>query len=73
MSDDLSNWQRKREFYAHAPEWVRQIWPTEPSFNWYVKSRRQVLSNAGMLRPFWAHLSYRPQFISHQPHVTQRK
>jgi hypothetical protein len=50
MSDDLSNWQRKREFYAHAPDWVRQIWPTEPSFNWYVKSRRQVLANAGVLR-----------------------
>ncbi len=27
----------------------------------------------GVLRPFWAHLYYRPQFISHQPHVTQRK
>ena len=27
----------------------------------------------GMLRPFWAHLSCRPQFISYQPHVTQRK
>ena len=27
----------------------------------------------GVLRPFWAHLSYRPQSISHQPHVAQCK
>ena len=27
----------------------------------------------GVLRPFWAHLSCRPQSISHQPHVAQRK
>jgi hypothetical protein len=27
----------------------------------------------GVLRLFWAHLSRRPQFISHQPHVTQLK
>jgi hypothetical protein len=27
----------------------------------------------GVLRLFWAHLSCRPQFISHQPHITQRK
>ena len=26
-----------------------------------------------LLRPFWAYLSCRPQFISYQPHVTQRK
>lgn len=50
MSSNLSDWQRKREFYANAPEWVRQIWPTEPSFNWYVKSRCHALSNSGVLR-----------------------
>lgn len=50
MSNDLSRWQRKREFYTNAPDWVRQIWLTQPSFNWYCKSRRQELSEAGVLR-----------------------
>lgn len=50
MSDDLLRWQRKRDFYANAPDWVRQFWSTQPSFNWYCKSRRLELSEAGVLR-----------------------
>lgn len=50
MVTDLSHWQRKREFYQQAPDWVRQIWPSEPSFNWYIKSRREALSKDGVLR-----------------------
>ncbi len=50
MSNDLSNWQRKREYYKQSPDWVRQIWPSEPSFNWFIKSRREALANAGVLR-----------------------
>jgi len=50
MSNDLSNWQRKREFYSRGPHWVRQIWPSEPSFNWFIKSRREMLANSGVLR-----------------------
>ena len=42
-------------------------------FDGYLGVSARLVPRFGVLRPFWAHLSYRPQFISHQPHVTQRK
>ncbi len=50
MSDDLDRWQRKRGFYATAPQWVYGLWRTQPSFEWFVKSRRSELANAGAIR-----------------------
>ena len=50
MSIDLDRWQRKADFYANAPTWVRSIWSTQPSFEWYCKSRRKTLAKAGALR-----------------------
>lgn len=50
MSDYLERWQRKRGFYADAPSWVYGLWRTQPSFEWFVKSRRAELSNAGAIR-----------------------
>jgi hypothetical protein len=49
MSDDLERWQRKRGFYATAPQWVYGFWRTQPSFEWFVKSRRSELANAGAI------------------------
>lgn len=50
MSIDLERWQRKADYYANGPEWVHRIWSTQPSFDWFCKSRRQALSQAGVLR-----------------------
>ena len=46
----LERLRRKSDFYAHGPDWVRQLWTTEASFDWYVKSRKAGLQSAGGLR-----------------------
>lgn len=48
--DTLSRMRRKADFYAQAPAWVHQIWPTFDSFNWFIKTRAKVLSSVGAIR-----------------------
>ena len=42
-------------------------------FDGHSCNSTRLAPRSGVLRPFWAHLSCRPQSVSHQPHVAQRK
>lgn len=70
MSDDLERWQRKSGFYAAAPQWVYGLWRTQPSFEWFVKSRRSELANAGAIRKlgrdWFVDVDALQEFVTHQ-------
>ena len=40
---------RKRDFYKNSPNWVKTFWPTQSSFDWFIKSRTQTLTEQGAL------------------------
>lgn len=42
--------KRKSDFYTDGPQWVRSVWPTQASFEWFCKSRRDALQQVGGLR-----------------------
>jgi hypothetical protein len=45
----LERLARKRDFYSTAPDWVKTFWPTQSSFDWFIKSRTQTLTEQGAL------------------------
>jgi hypothetical protein len=45
----LERLTRKRDFYTNAPDWVKTFWPTQSSFDWFIKSRNQTLTEQGAL------------------------
>jgi hypothetical protein len=49
MSFVLDRTARKRDFYLTGPAWVRSVWPTPHSFEWFCKSRRQELARQGAM------------------------
>jgi hypothetical protein len=46
----LERLSRKRDFYTNAPDWVKTFWPTQASFDWYLKSRNKPLTEQGALQ-----------------------
>lgn len=47
---NLTALRRAGDFYeTDAPNWVRSLWPTRSSFDWFIKSRRAQLVEAGAL------------------------
>ena len=47
---DLSNLRRKRDFYTNnSPAWVRIVFRSFTSFNWFCKDNRNALIAAGAL------------------------
>lgn len=49
------------------------MFPFLSNIDRYSGISARLAPRLGVLRLFWAHLSCLPQFISHQPQVTQRK
>jgi hypothetical protein len=46
----LQRLQRKKVYYTDGPPWVRSVWNTQAGFEWFCKSRRAALEQAGGLR-----------------------
>lgn len=49
MSFVLDRTARKRDFYLTGPAWVRSVWPTPHSFDWFCRSRRHELASKGAM------------------------
>jgi hypothetical protein len=45
----LEQLRPKTVFYENGPEWVRSIFKTANSFDWYCKSRKKVLGECGAM------------------------
>lgn len=44
----LTHIRRKPDYYRNdAPAWVRNVWPRQASFDWFIKHRRAELVNSG--------------------------
>lgn len=44
----LTRIRRKPDYYRNdAPEWVRNVWPRQESFDWFIKHRRVELVDSG--------------------------
>lgn len=49
-SRQLDNLRRKTAFYQHdAPAWVKNFWPRQESFDWFIKHHRDALIEQGAL------------------------
>lgn len=46
----LERLRKKGDFYNIGPDWVRSVWKTQAAFEWFCKSRREVLERRGGLR-----------------------
>ena len=47
---DLNHLRRRNDYIRHdAPKWMRALWPTEPSLDWFMKAHRQQLVGAGAI------------------------
>lgn len=50
QKSDITNLRRKRDYYLHdGPVWIRTIWAKPESFNWFLKSNRNKLTELGAL------------------------
>ena len=49
---NLTALRRASDFYeVDAPAWVRALWPTRSSFDWFIKSRRaQLVEHGGLVK-----------------------
>ncbi len=49
MSFVLDRTARKRDYWQTGPAFVRSVWPTPHSFDWFCRSRRQELAAQGAM------------------------
>lgn len=48
--DFINDLRRKPDYYDHdGPTWIRSIWNTPSSFDWFLKNNRQQLLSEGAI------------------------